>query len=151
MDDQAMTVEQRFFSYIESVDDCWIWGGTRDGKGYGSFSIKHRYHRAHRVCYEFLLGPIPEGHDLDHLCRNPLCVNVGHLEPVTRLENSMRGEHPNYVAHRNGTCRVGHPRSQMYFRKSNGRPVYCKVCAREKYLKRLGRTPRRYKPREVAV
>lgn len=130
----SIPLEVRFWSRVNKTNKCWLWTGNKNGKGYGQFSIKHVYYLAHRVSYELIIGKIPGGLDLDHLCRTPLCVRPSHLEPVTRLENSMRGNHPTYVAARNGTCTKGHPRERMYFRKSNGKPVYCKDCAKEKRL-----------------
>lgn len=70
---------------------CWIWTGPKDRKGYGSISHKGRIIGAHRATWELCVGPIPEGHQIDHLCRNTSCVNPEHLEPVTRSENVLRG------------------------------------------------------------
>lgn len=66
---------------------CWPWLGAIAPSGYGR--VHSRW--AHRLSYEFLVGPIPAGLDIDHLCRNRLCVNPAHLEPVTRLVNVRRG------------------------------------------------------------
>lgn len=78
--------------YVEDENGCWVWQRVRDRHGYG------RTHResgktalAHRVYYERLVGPIPDGLQLDHLCRNHACVNPEHLEPVTNRENVIRG------------------------------------------------------------
>ena len=68
---------------------CWVWRGAIHG-GYGNFSVgQGRFQGAHRVAYELLVGPVPD--TLDHLCRNPACVNPAHLEPVTNRENILRG------------------------------------------------------------
>jgi HNH endonuclease len=73
-------------------DGCWEWTGARKDNGYGTVSHPgRRTANAHRVVYELLEGPIPEGLDLDHLCRNRGCVKPGHLEAVTRKENLNRG------------------------------------------------------------
>ncbi len=71
-------------------DGCWEWLGGRNSWGYGVSYENHRAQPAHRVVYERLVGPIPEGLELDHLCRNRACCNPGHLEPVTRQENLRR-------------------------------------------------------------
>ena len=77
---------------VDEVTDCWVWTGTWKGKGYACFQIaRHRSARGHRWAYENLVGPIPDGLQLDHLCRNRMCVNPAHLEPVTHGENQRRG------------------------------------------------------------
>ncbi len=77
--------------FVFSPDGCWDWTGGRTWNDYGRFSYKTKSHRAHRAMYEILVGPIPEGMTLDHLCRNRGCVNPEHLEPVTLGENVLRG------------------------------------------------------------
>lgn len=83
------------------VDDetgCWNWQlarssrhGNAIGIGYGVIRANGRNVRAHRYVYEAHKGPIPTGMQLDHLCRNPSCVNPDHMEPVTHAENLRRG------------------------------------------------------------
>jgi hypothetical protein len=84
--------ESRFLSKVlKHPDGCWEWtAGRSGGPGYGAFSLGQRKVGAHRWSYENFVGPIPEGLELDHLCRNPGCVNPDHLEPVTRSENIRR-------------------------------------------------------------
>lgn len=89
--------EERFFAKIRYENACWVWSGGRQGRDigqgqYGSFSspAKRGMVLAHRFAYEALVGPVPEGLELDHLCRRPLCVNPDHLEPVTHAENMRR-------------------------------------------------------------
>lgn len=88
----------RFLQKIgaETSTGCRLWHGAQQSRGYGSFGWKHpdgrtRSYLVHRLAYEMFAGPIPEGMTLDHLCLNKLCVNVAHLEPVTRSENAFRG------------------------------------------------------------
>lgn len=97
----------RFWSRVEvaSRSGCWIWKGTIRS-GYGRFKIRCRYFSAHRLAYEWLVGPIPAGMTLDHTCHNGTgcnlgsgcphraCVNPAHLEPVSMTENLARGMSP---------------------------------------------------------
>lgn len=76
--------------YAPHLGACWIWRGSISG-GYGMVGWYNKVRGAHRVAYEMLVGPIPEGLHLDHLCRVTACVNPAHLEPVTRGENVHRG------------------------------------------------------------
>lgn len=71
-------------------DGCWRFAGSKV-RGYGQFRYEGRLHLAHRVAYQLLVGPIPEGLQLDHLCRVRDCINPSHLEPVTHAENVRRG------------------------------------------------------------
>lgn len=69
---------------------CWIWLLKKHHTGYGWVGVKGKQWLAHRWYYEQAHGPIPDGLQLDHLCRQRLCVNPDHLEPVTPLENTRR-------------------------------------------------------------
>lgn len=81
----------RWESKVERSPSCWFWTGAISRSGYGNFWTGESYVSAHRWSYEHFVGPIPEGLDLDHLCRVRNCVNPAHLEPVTRQENLRRG------------------------------------------------------------
>lgn len=88
--------EERFWPKVDKTPTCWLWIGAIGSGGYGNFYIsnvgrKIRTTLAHHWAYEQLIGPVPEGLDLDHLCRNRACVNPAHLEPVTRSTNLRRG------------------------------------------------------------
>jgi hypothetical protein len=90
---------------VATPNGCWIFTGALNA-GYGRIHAGHpgsqRLLYVHRVAYEQLVGPIPEGLDLDHLCRNRACCNPAHLEPVTRRENLLRGESTLAAAHHEG-------------------------------------------------
>jgi len=70
---------------------CWILKGFTTNKGYGKVTIAGQRLYAHRAMYEQSVGPIPDGLDLDHLCRQTKCIRPDHLEPVTRARNLQRG------------------------------------------------------------
>jgi hypothetical protein len=73
-------------------DDCYIWRGSTNGRGYGIIWNNGRRRYVHRVTYELEHGPIPKGLMIDHLCRETLCCNPSHLEAVTNRENTLRGK-----------------------------------------------------------
>ena len=121
------------------LDDCWIWTGSFNRKNYGAIKIGGKGHRAHRVAYELVNGPIPPGMVIDHLCRNHACVRPDHLEVVTYQQNALRGETiPARWAART-ECPKGHPfdESNTGYRKGT-RARVCWACARER-----GRVQRR--------
>lgn len=72
-------------------DGCWLWSAAVLPNGYGQVHAQRRTQLAHRVVFELMLGPIPTGMVLDHLCRNRNCVRPDHLDPITRAENTRRG------------------------------------------------------------
>lgn len=74
---------------------CWLWTSRQDRDGYGRFAVEGKDFRAHRFAYKDLVGPIPDGLTIDHLCRVPGCVNPAHMEPVTAGENKRRANHAN--------------------------------------------------------
>lgn len=85
----------RFWAKVDRTGGpaaCWPWTAYRTRSGYGRFNLGgKRIDTAHRVAYVLLRGPVPEGLQLDHLCRVRHCVNPAHLEPVTQRENLLRG------------------------------------------------------------
>ena len=107
---------------------CWIWTGALNKAGYGAIGSGSRVLRTHRVMYEYVIGPIPAGLQLDHLCRVRSCCNPAHLEPVTNYENWMRGEHRVVKVLRDGICQRGHEMTEAntYHRKAGG--VLCRTC-----------------------
>lgn len=97
----------------EDEHGCWIWTGYCKPAGYGQITPgKDEWHSrtayTHVIAYHFLVGPVPEGKQLDHLCRVRRCCNPEHLEPVTSGVNTKRGQAPHVVAHRENRCIKGH-------------------------------------------
>lgn len=76
---------------INKDTDCWEWKAEITHDGYGRYCYKYRRYMSHRFSYEIMIGPIPEGLQIDHLCRNRSCCNPEHLEAVTCKENLSRG------------------------------------------------------------
>ena len=91
----------------EASSGCWEWTGALS-TGYGVLRFGGRQAYTHRIAYEIVVGLIPSGLQIDHLCRNRACCNPAHLEPVTRRENLMRGNGPAAVNARKETCPHGH-------------------------------------------
>lgn len=90
--DAAEVLRRR--TIVDPETGCHLWTGSRDRKGYGHLMHDGRLRPAHRVAWELVNGPVPEGLELDHVhargCRYKTCVNLDHLEPVTGLENMRR-------------------------------------------------------------
>jgi hypothetical protein len=76
---------------VDPVTGCWNWVSTLSTEGYGRVLLDGRFYQAHVITYQTKYGPVPEGKELDHLCRNRKCCNPDHVEPVTRTENVRRG------------------------------------------------------------
>jgi hypothetical protein len=134
----ANTTLNRFLAKVGKGGDCWTWTGVARGTGgYGGFRYDGRMQFAHRVSYELLVGPIPEGLVIDHLCRNRKCVNPEHLEPVTQTENMARGS-----AARTH-CKQGHeytPENTVPVHNGSTASRWCRICLkaskRRTYLRR---------------
>jgi hypothetical protein len=134
---QNERILERFMAKVDKQENgCWLWTAATDRQGYGHFSFKRRLSRAHRVAYELLVGPIPDGLILDHLCRNPSCVNPTHLEAVTVGENTRRGNSPAAQQARQSHCKRGHPftpeNTLMEAGGRSGVPCRrCRICKQE--------------------
>lgn len=120
------------------MSECWIYAGQFNSYGYGVVNIGFDKFMAHRAVYETEVGEIPEGLDLDHLCRVRACVNPEHLEPVTRRENLLRGE---TIAAKHAAkthCAQGHELSGPNLRTTPNRPNtrICRTCDNKRRLAR---------------
>ncbi len=123
------TPSARFWENVdlEGPDGCWLWTGTTNGVGYGQLWVEGRRVYAHRFSYELLVGLIPAGLQLDHLCRVRHCVRPDHLEPVTRRENILRGEAPSARCAAKTHCPAGHeysPENTYVYRGAR----QCRAC-----------------------
>jgi hypothetical protein len=127
-------------------DECWPYPGYRHrDTGYGHAQWKGRLTQAHRASYEMLIGPIPDGLEIDHLCRNRPCCNPWHMEPVTQRVNLLRGESPAARQARQTHCIHGHLLSgDNLWIDGRGRR-HCQDCryrrSRENYYRRTGNRP----------
>ena len=150
-----MTPLGRFMKRIIFLPSgCWEWQGAIDGHGYGVLWNGHRLVGAHRFSYQQLVGAIPEGMVIDHLCRNSRCVNPKHLEVVTHHENQMRGK-MGVLGHWNLAkthCPHGHQYSRentyIFREKNGGLGRMCRICmkirdAKKKTKKRAPPVSRR--------
>jgi len=109
----------------EPNSGCWLWTGRQTRDGYGKLRVRGRDCLAHRLAYELLRGPIPEGLVLDHKCCNRGCVNPDHLRPVTHRENILFGIGPTAVNARKSSCPLGHEYSWATY--GGGRRI-CRAC-----------------------
>lgn len=120
---------------VDASTGCWNWQLFKND-GYGRMWVgsrsdgTRRFDRAHRVAYRELVGPIPEGLELDHLCRNPSCVNPEHLEPVTSRTNLLRSEAPSAHQARQTHCKRGHEFTAENTYVDKKRKRYCIECRR---------------------
>lgn len=124
------SAEDRFWSKVDVAGVCWEWtAGT--ARGYGHFYFEGKDVGAHRWAWEYLVGPIPPGLELDHLCRNPPCVNPDHLEPVTQRLNVERGAVPRLRAAKTH-CPQGHPYDEVNTYRNPAKPNsrQCRACTR---------------------
>ena len=136
------TFEERLWRRVHIIHPlgCWWWTGYIAKSGYGMISRNNRNTLAHRAVYTELCGLIPAGLELDHLCRNPACVNPDHLEPVLPYVNNSRSQSRSARFARVSHCPKGHPYDEenTYVRiRKNGRPSReCRACSREKMRNR---------------
>lgn len=132
---KSRPIEDRYREKVVIRDDgCWWWTGFVDKAGYGRLQTGRRSEPvayAHRVSYELHNGPIAEGMELDHLCRNRWCSNWEHLEAVPHVVNLRRGQSPTAVLSQAGVCARGHEFNETntyVVVKTGGRQ--CRICKR---------------------
>jgi hypothetical protein len=121
-------IEERLWPQVEKTESCWLFKGPLNWLGYGEVYIGGKTKHVHRVVYELMVGPIPNGLSIDHLCRVRHCVNPAHLEPITTRENVLRGIGITAQNARKTHCKRGHeftPENTYVF-PSGGRA--CRTC-----------------------
>ena len=126
---------------LHAPNGCWEFLGCLD-QGYGRAVFRGKDGNVHKHVYEELVGPVEEGLELDHLCRNRPCCNPAHLEPVSRKVNILRGDSPTAMNARKVACLKGHPLSgDNLYLPPNGKRQ-CRACRKEAsakfYSQRIG-------------
>ena len=113
---------------------CWLYPGYLDRNGYARLRVRtpdgYRMLRVHRMIYEHLVGPIPEGLELHHRCETPACCNPAHLEPVTHRDNLLRGNGWPGVNARKTHCLHGHPFDEANTLVTPDGRRQCRACGR---------------------
>ena len=104
------------------MDDCIPWRGEITAEGYGRKNIGGRKYTAHVLTWEAVHGPVPKGYELHHVCENKACVNVGHLECLTRLEHRRR-----HLREPKAYCKHGHPLDEVNVYLWRGKR-FCRTC-----------------------
>lgn len=122
---RTKTAEEKFLAFTEVSKSCWWWTGPTNQSGYGYLTQDYHSTYAHRWIWEHLVGPIPDGLTIDHLCTNKVCVNPEHLEVVPLEVNSSR-RHGNRIF-----CPLGHSLDDAYFRPDGG-GRQCATCVKRR-------------------
>lgn len=137
------TLERLTKKIIFNSKGCWEWIGCVNYRGYGVFKVEQKSQLVHRVSYQLLKGIIPNGLELDHLCRNRICINPHHLEAVTHKENLRRGLNGFIGALKQRLkthCPKGHEytkeNTRIHISKKNQKSRLCKTCDREVHNRR---------------
>lgn len=133
-----MTLPDRFWDKVEKTDTCWLWTAAMNNKGYGRFSLEGRLYLPHRLAWEDVNGPIPEGKVLDHfVCETHRCVRPDHIRPVTSLENTLRGNSQGSKNAAKTHCKRGHALTPDNLYKSQRGHRDCIACKKARRKKEV--------------
>lgn len=133
-----LSLEERFWRKVKKMPSgCWEWIGSKDGDGYGHLWARFpKWIKASRFSFILAGKKIPEGFELDHLCRNRGCVNPEYLEAVIHKENCIRGEvgiKSGLIQKSKTHCPQGHPyNKQNTYIRPDGTGRGCKTCIKER-------------------
>ena len=130
--DIALRLPASFWERVSLRGECWTWIGAFGTSGYGLFKFNRRTELVHRLAYSMLVGAIPEGLHIDHLCRARDCVNPAHLEPVTCGENTRRSTAPEAARKRHAAvthCPRGHGYTAENTKFRRGRGYDERLCS----------------------
>lgn len=133
-----LAVGDRFWAKVNKGIFCWEWQGAK-ATGYGHFRFEGRMVMAHRWAYEAMVGPIPEGLEIDHLCRNRPCVRPDHLEAVKSRENVLRSDGLAAQYAQRTHCNKGHEFTLENTIKFTDRPATARRCRTCMLTRSLGR------------
>ena len=136
---KGLTLQEHLDTHTERGEGCWTWTGTLDRQGYGILHFGGKSHRAQRIAYEIERGPIPDKLVIDHLCRNPSCVRVEHLEAVDIRTNLLRGDLPrvSWAAQAAKThCPQGHIYDLLNTKFTPDGRRSCRTCKTARQIKR---------------
>jgi hypothetical protein len=127
------TAQERILAKVDRSGSCWLWTAATNAYGYGVIGIPgtHRTELAHRAAFRAWRGMVPDGKDLDHLCRTRSCVNPDHLEAVTRRINLLRGNTVTAANAAKTCCPKGHPyagENLIIRQRAGGVTRRCRTC-----------------------
>lgn len=124
---------EKFWSKVQKTPGCWLWTGSLSSTGYGNIPVNPPSSKSigvHRLSYETSIGPIPDGLEIDHLCRVRHCVRPDHLEAVTHAVNLARSNSPAGLNSRKTHCSKGHPYDGDNLRIDPNGQRKCRACHR---------------------
>lgn len=136
----CLTDAARLWVKVAVTPSCWLWTAGLTSAGYAKFWLEGKTTLGHIVVYETLVGYIPDGLTLDHLCRVRRCVNPEHLEPVTQQVNTLRSPiAPAAINARKTHCPWGHPfdvANTLWSACRGGAQRQCRACTRNRARQR---------------